>query len=190
MLLQDVRYAFRSLIKHPGFTAIAVACLALGIGVNATIFSVVDGVILHPVSYPDGERLIILHSRNLEERVNRGPLSYADFKDVRDSATSFESLAAIAMRSLTIADPGRDAERYRGATVSWTLFQMLGTSPIEGRDFTAQDDKPGAEPVVMLSHELWTVRYQKDRGDHRQGDHRQWTSAHRDRRHAREVPVP
>ncbi len=163
MLLQDVRYAFRSLIKHPGFTAIAVACLALGIGVNATIFSVVDGVILHPVSYPDGERLIILHSRNLEERVNRGPLSYADFKDVRDSATSFESLAAIAMRSLTIADPGRDAERYRGATVSWTLFQMLGARPIEGRDFTAQDDKPGAEPVVMLSHELWTVRYQQDR---------------------------
>ena len=164
MLMQDVRYAFRSLIKHPGFTAIAVACLALGIGVNATIFSVVDGVILHPVTYPDGERLIILHSRNLEERVNRGSLSYADFKDVRDSATSFESLAAIAMRSLTIADPGRDAERYRGATVSWTLFQMLGARPIEGRDFTAQDDKPGAEPVVMLSHELWTVRYQQDRG--------------------------
>lgn len=163
MLLQDVRYAFRSLIKHPGFTAIAVACLALGIGVNATIFSVIDGVILHPMSYPEPERLMVLHSRNLEERVNRGPISYADFKDVRDSAASFESMAAIAMRSLTIADPGRDAERYRGATVSWTLFQMLGTRPIEGRDFTAQDDKPGAEPVVLLSHELWAVRYQKDR---------------------------
>ena len=164
MQMQDVRYAFRSLIKHPGFTTIAVACLALGIGVNATIFSVIDGVILNPVSYPDSDRLIVLHSRNLEERVNRGPLSYADFKDVRDAASSFESLAAIAMRSLTIADPGRDAERYRGATVSWTLFQMLGVRPVEGRDFTAQDDKPGAEPVVLISHELWTIRYQQDRG--------------------------
>ena len=164
MLKQDVRYAFRSLIKHPGFTLIAVACLALGIGVNATIFSVIDGVILNPVSYPDPERLIILSSRNLEERVSRGPVSYADFKDVRESATSFESMAAIAMRSLTIADQGRDAERYPGATISWTLFRILGTPPIEGRDFTAEDDKPGAEPVVMLSHELWAVRYQKDRG--------------------------
>src|SRR5918993_1431596 len=163
MLMQDVRYAFRSLIKHPGFTAIAVACLALGIGVNATIFSVIDGVILNPVSYPEPENLITIHSRNLEERVNRGPVSYADYKDVRDSATSFESMAAIAMRSLTIADAGRDAERYRGATVSWTLFRILGTPPIAGRDFTADDDKPGAEPVVMLSHELWAVRYQKDR---------------------------
>ena len=163
MLMQDVRYAFRSLIKHPGFTAIAVACLALGIGVNATIFSVIDGVILHPMTYPEPERLMILHSRNLEERVNRGPVSYPDFKDLRDTATSFESMAAIAMRSLTIADPGRDAERYPGATVSWTLFRILGTPPIEGRDFTAADDKPGAEPVVMLSYELWGLRYQKDR---------------------------
>ena len=136
MLMQDVRYVFRSLIKQPGFTAIAVACLALGIGVNATIFSVIDGVILNPVSYPEPERLIVIHSRNLEERVNRGPLSYADFKDVRDSASSFQSLAAIARRSLTISDPGRDAERYGGATISWTLFQMLGVRPVECRAFT------------------------------------------------------
>src|SRR5687767_13163654 len=148
MLMQDVRYAFRSLIKHPGFTLIAVACLALGIGVNATIFSVIDGVILNPHSYPDAERLIVLHSRNLEQRVNRGPLSYADFKDIRESARTVDAMAAIARRSLTIADPGRDAERYSGATVSWTLFQMLGTRPVLGRDFTAEDDKPGAEPVV------------------------------------------
>ena len=163
MLRQDLRYAFRSLVKSPGFTLVAVACLALGIGVNATIFSVIDGVILRPAPYPEPDRLIVVHAQNHEERVNRAAPSYADFKDFRDGSTSFESMAAFAMRSLTVADPGRDAERYPGATVSWTLFQMLGARPVEGRDFTAEDDKPGAEPVVMLSHELWTLRYQQDR---------------------------
>jgi putative ABC transport system permease protein len=162
MLLQDVRYAFRSLIKNPGFTAIAVACLALGIGVNATMFSVIDGVILQPYPYPDPDRLIVVHARNVDERVNRSSPSYPDFKDFRDTASGIESMAAFGIRSLTIADSGRDAERYRGAAVSWTLFRMLGTRPIAGRDFTAEDDKPGAEPVVVLSHELWELRYQKD----------------------------
>ena len=79
MLMQDVRYAFRSLLKSPGFTAIAVACLALGIGVNATIFSVVDGVILKPFPYPDPEQIVVLHSTNQKEGVNRGGMSYAVF---------------------------------------------------------------------------------------------------------------
>ena len=99
MLSQDLRYACRSLAGNPGFTAIAVACLALGIGVNATIFSVIDGVILRPAPYPEPDRLIILNARNLEQRVNRGPLSYQDFKDIRDTATSFESIAGFANRS-------------------------------------------------------------------------------------------
>lgn len=162
MLTQDLRYAVRSLIKNPGFTAIAVACLSLGIGVNATIFSVIDGVILRPYPYPQPDRLIVLSSRNLEQRVNRGPLSYQDFKDLRDSATSFESVAAFTNRSLTIADGHGEPQRYSGETVSWTLFSLLGERPVIGRDFTPADDMPGAEPVVILSHELWDTRYQKD----------------------------
>ena len=164
MLSQDLRYACRSLAGNPGFTAIAVACLALGIGVNATIFSVIDGVILRPAPYPEPDRLIILNARNLEQRVNRGPLSYQDFKDIRDTATSFESVAAFAKRSLTISDGIGEPERYSGETVSWNLFSLLGTPPIIGRDFAPADDRPGAEPVVLISYELWELRYQKDRG--------------------------
>ena len=161
MLLQDVRYAFRSLLKSPGFTAIAVACLALGIGVNATIFSVVDGVILKPFPYPDPDQIVAVHSTNQKERVNRGALSYADFKDIRDSASTIQSIAAFSQRSLTLADGSGEPERYSGATVSWTLFHLLGMQPIEGRNFSATDDRPGAEPVVLLSYDIWERRYQK-----------------------------
>jgi putative ABC transport system permease protein len=161
MLVQDLRYALRSLIKNPGFTAVAVACLALGIGVNATIFSVVDGVVLRPVQFPDLNRLIVVYSRNHEQRVNLTAPSYQDFKDIRDNASTLETITAFATRSLTVSDGGGEPERYPGLTVSANLFPVLGERPILGRDFMPEDDKPGAEPVVILSHELWTLRYQQ-----------------------------
>ena len=162
MVPQDVRYAYRSLLKSPGFTTIAVACLALGIGVNATVFSVVDGVILKPYPYPEPDRIVVLNTTNVDQRITRGPLSYAEVKDIREAATTLEAVAAFANRSLTISDGRTDPERYAGATVNWQLFRMLGTRPVLGRDFTASDDRPGAEPVVLLSHELWALRYQQD----------------------------
>ena len=162
MLPQDLRYAYRSLIKSPGFTAVAVACLALGIGVNAAIFSVVDGVVINPHSYPEPDRLVVIHATNHEQRINRIGPSYADVKDVREATATLESVAAFANRSLTISGGQGDPERYAGMTVNWNLFGMLGVQPIVGRDFTEADDRPGAEPVVLLSHELWELRYQKD----------------------------
>ena len=117
MLRQDIRYAFRSLTSNPGFTAIAVACLALGIGVNATIFSVVDGVILKPHPYPDPERIVVIQSTNRNQRINRGPLSYADVKDIREGATTLESVAAFANRSLTISGGTGEPERFSGLLV-------------------------------------------------------------------------
>ena len=164
MLMQDVRYAVRSLLKNRGFTAIAVACLALGIGVNSTIFSVVDGVILRPYPYPDADQIFVISSTNQKEGITRGGLSYADFKDLRDSSSTIQTMAAFTERSLTIADGTSDPERFLGSTVSWTLFHLLGTPPIEGRNFNADDDKPGAEPVVLLGYDIWERRYQKDRG--------------------------
>ena len=162
MLKQDVRYAVRSLLKSPGFTAIAVACLALGIGVNVTIFSVVDGVMLRPYPYPDAHQLVVLNATNERERVRRGGISYADFKDFRDHATTIQQLAAFQMRSLTVSDGHGEPERYAGELVSWTLFHLLGTQPVLGRNFEAQDDRPGADPVVLLSDDLWLQRYQRD----------------------------
>ena len=144
------------------FTAIAVTCLALGIGINTTIFSVVDGVMLRPYPYPEPDSLIVVHSTNQRLRFRRGGISYADFKDFREQNTTLSSLAAFTGRSLTIADGTGEPERYLGTTVSWNLFEILGTPPILGRNFVPDDDRPGAEPVVLLSHEVWQNRYRGD----------------------------
>ena len=162
MFLQEVRYAVRSLLKNPAFTAIAVTCLSLGIGVNATIFSVVDGVILNPYPYPDSDRIVVLHSVNQRLRIQRIGPSYQDFKDWREATTSLESMAAFTMRSLTIADGAGEPERFAGMTVSASLFQIIGASPVIGRNFQPADDRPGAAPVVMLSDHVWRTRYGSD----------------------------
>jgi len=164
MLRQDIRYAIRTLLKNKAFTAIAVACLALGIGVNATIFSVVDGVIINPYPYPESDRLIVLHSTNQKLDVRRAGVSYHDFKDIRDSNSTVEALGAFRGRNLTISDGAGDPERYPGSAVSWTLFGILGDRPVIGRAFDAADDRPGAEPVVMLSDDVWRTRYNSDPG--------------------------
>jgi putative ABC transport system permease protein len=164
VFIQDIKYAFRGLIKSPGFTAIAVLCLALGIGVNTTIFSAFDGVMLRPYPYPDAERIIIPNSTNQKAGITRAGVSYPDFEDWRDQNTTLADVAAFqAQRSLTIADGRSDPERYSGALVSWTLFGLLGTPPALGRDFGPEDDRPGAEPVVILSDEVWRRRYNADR---------------------------
>jgi putative ABC transport system permease protein len=162
MLFQDVRFAVRTLRQHPGFTALAVICLAFGIGVNASIFSVVDGVLLQPYPYPDASRIIVLNSTNLKQKINRAGVSYADFKDWRDQNTTLSGMAAFTGRSLTIADGSSDPERFLGASVSWNLFSLLGTPPALGRDFGPEDDRPGAEPVVLLSDDVWRRRYDAD----------------------------
>src|ERR687892_401698 len=121
MSLQDVRYAWRSLTKTPGFTVIAVACLALGIGINTTIFSVVDGVLMKPYPYPEADRIVVLHSQNQRIGVNRGGISYANYLDLRDQNTTLAGLAAFTGRSLTVSDGTSEPERYVGQTVTWNL---------------------------------------------------------------------
>ena len=162
MFLQDIRYAFRALARSRGFAAIAASCLALGIGVNSTIFSVVNGVMLKPFPYPEAHRIVVLDSSNQRLGAELGGISYPDFKDLRDQNTTLQSVAAFADRSLTVADSGSEPERYVGSIVSWNLFALLGTPPAMGRPFAPADDRPGAEPVVMLSHEVWLQRYAGD----------------------------
>jgi putative ABC transport system permease protein len=161
-LLSDLRFGLRSLWKNRGVTALAVICLGLGVGLNATMFSVVDGVLIQGLPYHQPERLTAIHSTNPKQGVTRGATSYEDFKDVRDGARGFEDIGAVRFRSLTIADAGHEPERYSGAAVSWNLFPMLGMHPAAGRAFGPDDDVPGAEPVVMLSHGVWMLRYQGD----------------------------
>jgi putative ABC transport system permease protein len=162
VLLQDIRYAFRTLFANRWVTAVAVLCLSLGIGVNAAIFSVVDGIMLQPYPYADADRLIVLSSANAQLRIRRTGVSYPDFKDWRDQNTTLAGMAAFQGRSLTIADGVGEPERFAGSAVSWTLFGLLGTPPVLGRDFGPNDDRPGAEPVVMLSDDVWRLRYNAD----------------------------
>jgi putative ABC transport system permease protein len=162
ILLQDIRYALRSLLKDRAVSAIVVACLALGIGVNATLFSVVDGVLLQPLPFTSPERLVRLNETFERRNIRRGGVSYPDLRDWREAATSFEMVGAMMARSLAIADNG-EPERLLGAAISWDLFPMLGVSPAVGRHFGPQDDRPGAEPVVILSDDIWQRRYQGDR---------------------------
>ena len=161
-MLQDIRYAFRTLIQNRGFTAIAVACLALGIGVNAAIFSMVDGIMLQPYPYQDADRIIVLNSRNQEIGANRAGVSYLDYRDWRDQNSTLGSTAAFTVRSLTISDGSTDPERYAGLTVTAGLFDLLGTPPALGRNFRAEEDLPGAEPVVIISDDVWRRRYNAD----------------------------
>ena len=161
MLLQDVRYALRTLWNSKGFAAVAIVCLGVGIGLNTTIFSVVDGVLLKPPPYADPERLVVLESVNGQIGVTQGGISYEDLRDLKASRGNFVAMAASQGRSLTIADGGEPA-RYSGAAISWDLFPVLGVSPILGQGFREEDDRPGVGGAVIISYAVWTQRYQAD----------------------------
>ena len=161
MLFQDIRYALRNLWHSKGFATVAILCLGFGVGLNATIFSVIDGVLLKPYPYTDPDRILVVGEQNQRTDSQSG-LSYLDMRDWKEANSVFTTIAGVAGRSLTISDRGGEPERYLGAAVSWDLFPLLGTSPILGRGFTVEDDRPGAGPVVLLGHDLWTRRYHGD----------------------------
>src|SRR5262244_3905042 len=162
LLPQDIRYALRTLLKDRAVSAIIVACLAMGIGVNATLFSVVDGVLIQPLPFASPERLVRLTETFERWNISRNGVSYPDLRDWKEAATSFETIGAMTARSLALADGG-EPERLLGAAISSDLFPTLGVSPAVGRHFGPQDDRPGAEPVVILSDDIWQRRYQGDR---------------------------
>ena len=162
MLLQDIRYGWRSLTGNRAFTAVAVACLALGIGINTTIFSVVDGMLLKPFPFPDADRMIFLSADNKKVGVDRGWISYLDYRDLRDQNNTLGAIGAFQGRGLTISDAGSEPERYPGEIVTWNLFEILNSPPALGRNFGPEDDRPGAEPVVLIAHEVWRDRYESD----------------------------
>ena len=157
MLLQDVRYALRNLSRSKGFATVAILCLGFGVGLNATIFSLIDGVLLKPYPYTDPDRILVVgeQRRNTDE----AGLSYLDMRDWKEANSVFTTIAAVSGRSLTVADGAGEPERYLGAGVSWDLFPMLGTHPIRGRDFTPDEDREGGANVVLLGYDVWTHRY-------------------------------
>jgi putative ABC transport system permease protein len=155
-LWQDLRYGLRTLLKTPGFTAVAVLTLALGIGANTAIFSVVNAVLLKPLAYRDSARLMMAFESNQSDQ--RGNVSPANFLDWRAQNNVFEQLGASMKQGFvltTVEGRSADAERLQGAGVSAILFPMLGVEPIRGRSFLPEDDRPEATRTVILSYAVW-----------------------------------
>jgi predicted permease len=155
-ILQDIHHAFRMMRKSPGFTAVAVFTLALGIGANTAIFSIVNGVLLNPLPYPHPQELTVLyeHSTNFE----KSSISYPNFLDWQRSNSTFASMAAYRHEDLNITGSG-EPERVRGGMVSAEFFPILGVKPLLGRLFVRNEDHLGAAPVALLAEGFWQRRF-------------------------------
>jgi len=146
-LLQDIRFAFRLLAKSPGFTAIAILTLALGIGANTAIFSVVNGVLLRPLPFHDPARLVLIAEKSSFPVVST---SYENFCDWRDQSNSFERMQAVRSGAITLTGAG-EPERLNVQMTTAGLFSMLGINAQVGRTFLPEEDRAGGTPVVLLS---------------------------------------
>lgn len=159
--MQDLRYSVRTLLKSPGFATIAVLCIAIGIGANTSIFSVVNAILLRPFPYADPDRIVALHEIQPKNDIDKAGFSNLDYQDLRAQATGFSAITAYTQRSLTFSGEG-EPERVEGASIAWNLFPFLGVKPALGRTFHEDEDRPGAAGAVLLSHELWMRRFKGD----------------------------
>jgi predicted permease len=158
----DVRYAARRLVEARWFTLAAVTALSLGIGANTTVFTFVNAVLLRGLPFDEPDRIVQINGTN--ERGQQMGVSLPDYEDIRDQAAALSSVSGHLNSSVNLSDDESAPERVQGAYVTATFFRMLGEQPILGRDFTAADDLPGAEPVALLGYDVWQNRYGGDRG--------------------------
>src|SRR4051794_35499929 len=161
-LLHDVRYGLRMLLKHKGFTAVAVIALALGIGANTAIFSLVNGVLLRPLPFPNAERIVYFEGKNPAAGVAESNISYLDFTDWSQQTDLFASTAAYWTGTANFAADGAEPERVPRAGVTAGFFSVLGVQPVLGRTFVAEDDKGWPQTVAIISHGLWKRRFGSD----------------------------
>jgi putative ABC transport system permease protein len=160
-LAQDLRYGLRQLRRNPGFTAVAVLTLALGIGANTAIFSVVEGVLLKPLPFKNPGRLVRIYGSNPQQGYSRMMNSPVDIADVRRQNTVFEGVTLFQGSSSTLTGAG-EAEQIAAAHVSDNFFGVLGVAPLLGRVFLPKEDQEGYDQVVILSHALWLRRLGSD----------------------------
>ncbi|MEK6289031.1 MAG: ABC transporter permease [Acidobacteriota bacterium] len=160
-LLHDIRYAIRSMIKAPGFTIIAALALALGIGANTAIFSVVNAVLLRPLPYEDPERLVHVH--RMQPPIERGPISRPDYLEWESQQEVFQGIAAFFYRTYNLTGVDQ-AERLSGARVTGSFFPLFGISPAAGRLFSPSDDQAGGARVAVVGYGLWQRRFGGEAG--------------------------
>ncbi len=159
-LLQDLRYGARMLLKQPGFTVVAVIALALGIGANTAIFSVVNAILLRPLNYKDSGRLVQIN-HNYPKLDLKASVSAIGYTHYRDHCDAFEAIGAATSWPVNLTETG-DPERLMGMAITHTFLPMLGIEPARGRVFTPEEDQPGHNRVVVLSDGLWRRRFAGD----------------------------
>src|SRR5215467_16251306 len=158
-LLFDLRYGLRMLVQSPGFTAIATLTLALGIGANTALFSVVNGVLLNPLAYPHSGQLVAIYEKyDKMGGLESAPIEYLNFLDWQRDSKSFASMAAYRNEDYNFIGNG-EGERLSGYMISANFFNTLGVAPILGRTFRVDDDQLGAAPVVILSGGFWKRKF-------------------------------
>src|ERR1700757_4081105 len=160
--LHDIRYGSRMLLKHKGFTAVAIIALALGIGANTAIFSLVNGVILRPLPFPDAERIIYIEGKNPAAGITDSNISFLDFTDWSQQTDLFVSAAAYWTGTANFGADGAEPERVPRAGVTTGFFSVLGVQPVLGRTFVPEDDKGWPQTVAIISHGLWKRRFGSD----------------------------
>jgi predicted permease len=158
---QDIRYGVRLLRRSPGFTTLAVLTIGLGIGANSAIFSVINGVVRKPLPYPDSDRLMFITSQFPTLNFNKFWVSPPEYFDFKEHTKAFAHVGAYATGAMNLSEGDRP-ERVNAAFVTANMFDVLGVRPARGSVFTEEQDRPGADPVVLLSHELWARAFGAD----------------------------
>ena len=156
--MNNLRYAVRQLRKSPGFTFVAVLTLALGIGANTAIFTVVHAVLVAPLPYPDADRIVAVESRNLQENLKGEGFAPAGFRDVEKQVTSFESIAASRYNYDNLTGVEKPTS-LTGSLVTQDYFKVLGEKALIGRTFTREDAAANAKPSAVLSYDLWQKQF-------------------------------
>ena len=160
-LIKDIRYALRGLLKRPGFSAVVVITLALGIGTNTAIFSVVNAVLLRPLPYPDSDRIVMIWNKLEMRDLHKLSVSPEEFVEYSDRSHSFSAIAAYASGGRDVTGAG-EAERIQTTRVTDQFFSLLGTQPLRGRTFSTEENQPGRQQVAVISYDLWQRRFAGD----------------------------
>ena len=160
-MFQDLRYGARMLVRQPGFTFVSALTLALGIGANTAIFSVVNAILLRPLPYQNPDRLVFVWGRHAGQPDELQQISYPDFNDIRQQNRVFDEISAMFIQAWTLTGQG-EADRVVGLMVSSNIFRLLGVQPMLGRAFTPEEEQPGKERVAVFSHRLWQKRFGAD----------------------------
>ncbi|MFI5335504.1 MAG: ABC transporter permease [Opitutales bacterium] len=158
-MYHDLRFALRQIARHRWFSAAVIVTLALGIGINTTVFTLVNAVLFKPVPVPGGERLVVVTQYNPQNPQDCAPVSLPEFRAYREQNRTFAGLEGVSRDQAVISENGHPPERYQMGIVTPGLFGLLSTPPVLGRGFTAADGAAGAPPVVLLGHGVWQKRY-------------------------------